>query len=340
MSRPPAAPEPNRSTAPLEAAAGEAACRALLEDLAGPEGLGSGLPSEAAWGRSVDLSHLVSRDITSKVLESLFAEGDSAPPAVEGEGRFVANESGVLAGTAPATKCFEFLGGDAVAVVWSKVDGDEFGPGETLGRVEGPLAVLLAGERSALNFVSHLSGIATATRALLQAARRHGAHVEVRDTRKTTPGLRLLEKHAVEVGGGTNHRFGLYDGVLLKDNHLAAMRSLPLPFAEALSRFVSRCREEAAGTEVEIEADDKETALLAAAAGADVVLCDNMTPEGVAAVVEALGDRPEVEASGRVDSRSAADYAAAGARYLAVGSITHSARAVDVSFEISEVRAK
>ncbi len=340
MSRPPAIPEPNRSAAPLEAAAREAACRALLEDLGGPSALGSGLPPEAAWGRSVDLSHLVYRDLTSRVLESLFAEGSSVPSAVQGEGRFVANESGVLAGTGPASKCFELLGGDAVGVFWSKGDGEEFGPGEALGRVEGPLAVLLAAERSALNFVSHLSGIATATRALVQAARRHGAHVEVRDTRKTTPGLRLLEKHAVEVGGGTNHRFGLYDGVLLKDNHLVALRSLPLPLEEALSRFVSRCREEAADTEVEVEADDQETALLAAAAGADVVLCDNMAPEGVAAVVEAVGDRAEVEASGRVDFRSAMDYAATGARYLAVGSITHSARAVDVSFEISEVRTR
>ncbi len=333
MSRPPADPEANNRSDAIYFAATEAAFRALCEDL---------LPEIKKPETSAELALLLERgpgDLTWKVLEEALIDisgkkkASQRTTSIRSEGRFIAGEDGVLAGTLPAARCFELLD-DNAEVVWQKTDGSHFKKGEVLGEVRGAPAALLAAERSALNFLSHLSGIATATRALRDAARKVSDRVEIRDTRKTVPGLRLLEKEAVRAGGGANHRVGLYDGILLKDNHLEIVRALGLPIAKTLAVFVRSALENDHQTEIEIEADDVETAVAAAEAGARVVLCDNMPPEDVARVVSVIGDRAKVEASGGIDLENIGAYAAAGVDYIAVGYITHSAPAIDISFEI------
>lgn len=336
MSRAPADPEANNGLDPIRAAASEAALRSLREDLVEPD---AGGPSAYEILPLLDLD---SADPTWSALHQTLAgalgreDADGRGMAIFAEGRFVAGEPGVLAGTVAASRCVEVLD-DAAEVRWFKSDGDEFSAGDSLGRVEGSLAALLTAERSALNFLCHLSGVATATRSLVAEARKHNPDVVVRDTRKTLPGLRMLEKQAVKAGGGENHRFGLYDGILLKDNHLEAVRATGLPPSQALRRFVDHALPKRPSSIVEIEADDETTADLAVAAGAEVVLCDNMSPERVARVVKTIGGRAKVEASGRITLDNVGRYAAAGVDYIAVGSVTHSARAIDISFEISKV---
>ncbi|HET9731696.1 MAG TPA: carboxylating nicotinate-nucleotide diphosphorylase, partial [Acidimicrobiales bacterium] len=207
-------------------------------------------------------------------------------------------------------------------------DGDRVGPGSVLARVAGPLAPVLTAERTALNLLGHLSGVATLTRRYADAA---GPGARVRDTRKTTPGLRALEKAAVRAGGGVNHRGSLSDGILVKDNHLAGL-SIPDAVAAAHRRWP--------GVACQVECDTLEQLRTALDAGADLVLLDNMDPATVAAAVAVVGGRIPVEVSGRVTLDTVADYAAAGADLISVGALTHSAPVLDIGLDLEPGSAR
>ena len=246
------------------------------------------------------------------------------PDDATGSGHFMARKDGVLAGTALATEVFAQLD-PAVTVTWAAEDGDRLAAGQRVGSVTGPLRSVLTGERSALNFLGHLSGIATLTRAHVDAAAAAGGQCRIRDTRKTTPGLRALEKAAVRAGGGANHRGNLSDAVLVKDNHLRHCT-----IAEAIERAQARWP----GVVVEVECDTLEQVAEAKAAGAGLVLADNMTPGEIAQAVGIAGGAFPIEVSGRVTLDSVAAYAAAGADLISIGALTHSAPVLDIALDL------
>jgi nicotinate-nucleotide pyrophosphorylase (carboxylating) len=207
-------------------------------------------------------------------------------------------------------------------------DGQRVRAGALLMRVRGPARAILSAERVALNFVQRLSGIATLTAQFVAAVR--GTRAQILDTRKTTPGWRRLEKYAVRCGGGRNHRFGLFDMVLIKDNHLAALRGArPNPIAAA----VRAARKRFPGLRVEVEADTLAQARQAVEAGADMILLDNMTPRRLRRAVQWIGGRAVTEASGGVTLRNVRAIARAGVDFISVGALTHSARAVDIGLD-------
>ena len=241
---------------------------------------------------------------------------------------FVPRAAGVLAGSACATETYAQLD-PTVRVTWSAQDGDVVEPGVAVARVEGSLGRVLTGERTALNFLCHLSGIASLTRRFVDAAA-EGGHARVVETRKTLPGLRALEKAAVRAGGGANHRGTLSDLVLVKDNHLAGI---------AIADAVRRSRAMWPGRGVEVECDRIEQVEDALAAGADVVMLDNMKPEDAATCVELVraSSRPWtlVEVSGGVTLDTVAAYAASGADVISIGALTQSAPALDLGLDLS-----
>jgi nicotinate-nucleotide pyrophosphorylase (carboxylating) len=274
--------------------------------------------------------HVVRDVVARAIAEDVGPLGDLTAALVPESARatvaVVAREAGVLAGTDCATEVFAQL--DArVTLAWDARDGDVVRPGQVVGTVIGPLRALLTGERSALNFLCHLSGVATATRAFVDAA---GARARVWDTRKTLPGLRALEKAAVRAGGGVSHRGSLSDFVLVKDNHLAG-----LSIAEAVARAHSLWP----GRVVEVECDERAQLEEAIAAGATMVLLDNMTPAEVRECVTlARTSAPRgflVEVSGGVTLDNVGEYAAAGVDLISTSAITQSAPALDVGFDIT-----
>jgi nicotinate-nucleotide pyrophosphorylase (carboxylating) len=241
----------------------------------------------------------------------------------------VAREDGVLAGEACARAAFHLLD-DALDVRFTRHDGDRLVAGDVVASVRGRLRSILAAERTALNFLGHLSGVATATRTLVDAVLAVDPRVVVLDTRKTTPGLRTLEKAAVRAGGGTNHRGSLSDAVLLKDNHLGVL---------GISEGVRRARERWPGVRVQVECDTEGQVDEAVAVGADAILLDNMAPPlAASSVARARAARPGVfiEASGGVTVATAPAYAAAGVDAVSSGALTHSARALDLGLDLRE----
>lgn len=258
-------------------------------------------------------------DITSAILD----------PLTLTEARFVARESGRLAGTSCATETFRQVD-PGVDVVWSLHDGETLSAGEVIGVVRGRLVSVVTAERTALNFLGHLSGIATLTSAYVAAASR-GGPAGVWDTRKTTPGLRALEKAAVRAGGGRNHRANLSDWVLLKDNHLTGI---------GIHAAVTRCRDLWPGRTVHVECDRLDQMSDAINAGATAVLLDNMTPTEIRACVAeaqtlAARGRPcLIEVSGGVTLDTIADLAATGVDQISVGRLTNSASVLDIGLDI------
>ena len=246
----------------------------------------------------------------------------------ETSGRLVATESGVAAALDAAVAVFAYLNCDAEATVDA---GEEIDADDVVLRVEGPTREVLRGERVAVNVAGHASGIATKTRRAVERARRVSDDVRVAATRKTTPGLRGLEKRAVVAGGGDTHRLDLSHVVMIKDNHVAEM---------GLEGAVERLRDRASfATKVEVEVEDPADAPRAAAAGADVVLLDNMRPEVTVRAVDLLREACEdlgrdvlAEASGGITVADVPDYAATGVDVISMGSLTHSADALDYSF--------
>jgi nicotinate-nucleotide pyrophosphorylase (carboxylating) len=239
----------------------------------------------------------------------------------ETEGRLVAKETGVVAGLDAAEAVFDYLGVDVV----KRVDaGERIESGDTVLWVEGPAADVLRGERVAVNIVGHASGIATKTREAVDAAREVSDEVAIAGTRKTTPGLRGVEKGAVVAGGGDTHRLDLSHMVMVKDNHAAEM---------GMDEAVVRFRERASfATKIEVEVERPEDAVEAAEASADIVLLDNMTPVEVEHAVETLPDDTLAEASGGITIDEVPDYAATGVDIISMGCLTHSAPTLDYSF--------
>jgi nicotinate-nucleotide pyrophosphorylase (carboxylating) len=247
-----------------------------------------------------------------------------------GMARIFAKQPCVLAGTDTAARTFALVDG-SLTVRPVRKDGDALQPGDTALEITGPVRSILTAERTALNFIQQLSGVATLTRAFVDAVKPHRARIL--DTRKTTPGLRALEKAAVVAGGGTNHRFGLFDMVMVKDNHLAAGTTLA-----QLQENVRRFRAEHPGVRIELEADrlDQVRDFLTLE-GVDVILLDNMTNARLAEAVQLRGDRPvKLEASGGVTLATVNSIAATGVDFISVGALTHSAPAVDFSLELIE----
>jgi nicotinate-nucleotide pyrophosphorylase (carboxylating) len=241
--------------------------------------------------------------------------------ATQARARFVARSEGVLAGTAAATETFRQV--DAmIAMQWQACDGEAVEAGDELGVAEGALHSILTAERVALNFLTHLSGIASLTRRYVRAT--HG-RARILDTRKTLPGLRAFEKAAVRAGGGFNHRESLSDAVLIKDNHLVGL---------GVTGAVERARARWPNRIIEVECDSLDQVAEAKAAGPDIVLLDNMGPDVVREAVVLLGGSAKTEVSGNVSLESVAAYAEAGADYISVGAITHSARALDIGLDV------
>ena len=256
------------------------------------------------------------------------------PEGSRGRAAFVARVPGVVAGTGCAEQaCLQV--DPELQVAWLVRDGDEVGPDVVIGRVEGRLRSLLTAERTALNFLSHLSGVATAARSYVEAAREANPATRIWDTRKTTPGLRSLEKAAVRAGGAVNHRGNLSDGVLIKDNHLGSL---------SINEAVHKALERWPGRMVEVECDRIEQVAEALDAGATLVMCDNMTPDQVRECVRLVRAHPRgatrqvlVEASGGVTLANVAKYAGAGADVISVGALTHSALALDIGLDLESV---
>ncbi|HVC25735.1 MAG TPA: carboxylating nicotinate-nucleotide diphosphorylase [Acidimicrobiales bacterium] len=251
-----------------------------------------------------------------------------------GRAAFVARGAGVVAGTSCVEEVCALVD-PALTCSIELDDGSDVAAGGIIARVAGPFRSLLVAERTALNFLCHLSGVATLTRRYVDLARVANPATRVWDTRKTTPGLRALEKAAVRAGGAVNHRGSLSEGVLVKDNHLGGV-SIGEAVARALARWPGRM--------VEVECDRLEQVGVAVDAGATLVLCDNMSPDEVALAVALVRAHPRgaagavlVEASGGIDLSTIADFAAAGADVVSVGAITHSAPVLDIGLDLDRV---
>ena len=252
------------------------------------------------------------------------------PPDLVATARFVPRSDGVMAGRLCVDEAFRQVDA-ALTVEWSADDGDALTSGKDVAHVTGPLAPILTAERTALNFLGHLSGVATLTSRYVAAVAAAGGTLRVWDTRKTTPGLRALEKAAVRAGGGWNHRGNLSDWVMLKDNHLALF---------GIADAVARARVRWPGRTIHVECQDAADARLAVEAGADALLLDNMTPDEVRAIVAEVRaqhpTRPLLEVSGGVDLDTICAYATTGADMVSVGALTHSAPVLDIGLDVED----
>jgi nicotinate-nucleotide pyrophosphorylase (carboxylating) len=289
-----------QSTVDLVAAAGldpavveDTVRRALAEDLGGPDGV----------------------DVTSVA---------TIPAGQTDTGELVARAAGVVAGLPVAVAVFDLASGGAVDVEPRIADGAEVTVGDVLAVVSGPSRAILTAERTALNLLCRASGVATHTREWARELAGTGA--TVLDTRKTTPGLRFLEKYAVRAGGGTNKRMGLYDVAMIKDNHVVA--------AGGITAAYRRVRETFPDVPVQVEITNVAEAREAVEAGADFLLCDNMTPELLVAVVSAVDGRAQLEATGGLTLEVARKYGETGVDYLSVGALTHSSPILDLALDL------
>jgi nicotinate-nucleotide pyrophosphorylase (carboxylating) len=268
--------------------------------------------------RALDEDLQSSGDITSRAL---------VHSGTRGRGRIVLREEGVVAGLPLASMVFRLLD-TKVRFQPLASDGDRLPAASEIAVVEGPVVTILEGERTALNFLQRLSGIATLTSRFVAAAALHGA--TILDTRKTTPGLRSLEKYAVRAGGGKNHRLGLYDAVLIKDNHIAAVGGVGKA-VETARAVVGDSRT------IEVEVQRLAELEEAIQAGADIVMLDNMSTSEVEEAVKNARGRVKLEASGGIDLANVAAYAETGVDFISVGAITHSAKALDIALDLEPV---
>jgi nicotinate-nucleotide pyrophosphorylase (carboxylating) len=276
----------------------------------------------------------VRRAVAAALEEDLSPLGDITaallPLGRTGEAAFVSRGAGIVAGTACVAETGRQVD-SGLSLVLSVVDGSEVSPGEEIARISGDFSSIVTVERTALNFLCHLSGVASLTARYVALARRGNPACRVLDTRKTTPGMRSLEKAAVRAGGGTNHRGSLSEGVLLKDNHLGQT---------SIAAAVQQARELWPGRMVEVECDRIDQVAEAVEAGATMVLCDNMDPAALRRCVEIVrtgtgsGTRVLVEASGGVSLDTVEAIAAAGVDFVSVGALTHSAPILDIGLDL------
>jgi nicotinate-nucleotide pyrophosphorylase (carboxylating) len=253
----------------------------------------------------------------------------TVPPRAHGKGLFRAKRDCVVAGLFLLEKIFLLLD-PFVKVRCLCRDGDQIAKGSVVAEAEGPIRALLMGERTALNFLQRLSGTASLTRRYVEAVKDFPC--KIIDTRKTTPGLRTLEKYAVRMGGGTNHRLGLYDAALVKDNHIAASGSIGHAVREIRRQVPFMAK-------VEVECSDLQQVQEALDAGADVIMLDNMGTKEMAAAVRLINKRAWVEASGGITMERLREVAEAGVDFISVGALTHSAPAVDFNMKIAASKA-
>jgi nicotinate-nucleotide pyrophosphorylase (carboxylating) len=273
---------------------------------------------EAVIRRALDEDLAFGPDVTTDT---------TVPDDARATGDVVPRSAGMLAGIPVAAAVFDLVGGPAVDVVLRAADGTAAEPGRAVLTVTGPTRALLTAERTALNLVSHLSGVATLTGRWVDAVAGTGA--EIRDTRKTTPGLRALEKYAVRCGGGVNHRMGLGDAALIKDNHVAA--------AGGLTAAVEAIRKTAPDIPLEVECDTLDQVREALAAGVGLVLLDNFDLDATRLAVGLVrGTGVRLEASGGLDLARAREVAGTGVDFLAVGALTHSAPVLDLGFDLRD----
>jgi len=272
-------------------------------------------------------------EIIDRALAEDLGKGDVTTEALipgdqQGTGFIVTKKEGILAGTGAAKQVFHRVDPELKVEMFLE-DGARIKPGGKVAKVSGSIASILKAERVALNFLQRLSGIASETNRYV--ARVEGLPVRIMDTRKTTPGLRSLEKYAVRVGGGTSHRMNLSDGVLIKDNHLAALRSRGLNIKE----IIAKARQNAPQRlPVEVEVRTESEALEAVEAGADIVMLDNMNLGDMRKAVKSIHGRALIEASGGITLDNVRAVAETGVDFISIGALTHSARALDVSLEL------
>jgi nicotinate-nucleotide pyrophosphorylase (carboxylating) len=255
------------------------------------------------------------RDVTSEA---------TIPGGQTDTAELVARADGVVAGLVVAAQVFAATSGGTATFDQRVAEGDRVRRGDVLAVITGPTRSLLTAERTALNLLSRMSGVATHTRRWADALA--GTKATVLDTRKTTPGLRMLEKYAVRAGGGTNKRMGLYDVAMIKDNHKLAAGSITAAYRLVRSAFPE--------VPVQVEVTTLAEAREAVGAGATFLLCDNMRPELLREVVTAVGERAELEATGNLTLETVADYAATGVDYLSVGGLTHSSPILDIALDL------
>jgi len=265
-----------------------------------------------------------------RALEEDIGNGDATTNSIVPEtatlkGKIIAKQSGIVAGLEIANAVFLELSEN---VIFKQLvsDGSEVEKKTIIATVEGSARALLTGERTALNFLGRMSGIATLTRQFVRAV--SGSDAQILDTRKTAPGLRMLDKKAVQLGGGRNHRVGLFDMILIKDNHI--------DFAGSISTAVQRARAAATNLEIEVETRNLEDVKEALDLGVERILLDNMTPETMRRAVALAGGRARLEASGNINLENVSDVARTGVDYISVGALTHSPKVFDVSLEWSE----
>ncbi len=239
-----------------------------------------------------------------------------------------AKETGILAGGTIAARVFHLLD-EGVQTTLLLKDGSPLVKGQIIAEIKGPAWAILSGERLALNLLQHLSGIATCTSTFVSLVEEYP--VRIVDTRKTIPGLRLLEKYAVRVGGGHNHRLGLYDAVLIKDNHIKVAGGIKPAIEAARTSISHTCR-------IEVEVESLTGVAEALAAGADIIMLDNMGAEVMRQAVEMIGGRAVTEASGGIDHTTVAAIAATGIDVISIGALTHTIKALDISLDIGEIK--
>ena len=255
-------------------------------------------------------------DITSEIC---------VPADRRAHGHFVAKADGVICGAGILCNTFRIVD-SGINISLNVEDGDKVKKGDVIAEISGPARSILTGERTALNFIQHLSGVATKTLEAVQSVK--GFDVRITDTRKTTPGLRTLEKYAVRVGGGTNHRFGLSDGILIKDNHIAAAGGI-IPAVKAAKRHAPHT------LKIEVETSSLSEVEEALEAGADIIMLDNMTAAQMKEAVKKIGRRAVTEASGNMGEKDLRSVAAAGVDVISIGALTHSAPALDISLKFT-----
>ncbi|WP_067727014.1 carboxylating nicotinate-nucleotide diphosphorylase [Oceanobacillus damuensis] len=267
------------------------------------------------------LEDIGDHDISS---EGIFPENQT------GKGVFIAKQAGTLSGLDIIKEAYHLLD-SRMEVKLHFSDGEKVNQQETIAEVYGPVRHLLTGERVILNLLQRMSGIATMTSKAVETL--NDPNITICDTRKTTPGLRMLEKYAVTTGGGKNHRHGLYDGVMIKDNHIS--------YCGSISKAVEKARA-AIGhmVKIEVETENKEEVLEAVQAGADVIMFDNRTPEEIKAFVALVPESIITEASGGITLDNLAAYANTGVHYISLGALTHSVKALDISLQVKEGEKK
>ena len=273
------------------------------------------------------------RDLIDRALAEDLSIGDPTtdiliPPDMESTAALLAKEDGVLAGLDVGLEAFRRLDSRMATTPLMK-DGASIRAGDHLGTIEGSVASLLKAERTAVNFMRHMSGIATETRRYVQAV--DGYQARIVDTRKTTPGLRFLEKYSVRMGGGQNHRYNLGDGILIKDNHIDALRSDGLSLGDVVKKAI---RHASHTIRVEVEVESLEQLDEALDAGAEFVLLDNMDFEQMAEAVRVAKGKAFTEASGGITLETVRAVAATGVDIISVGALTHSVRALDISMDM------